>query len=169
MATQSELSAVRAVLMKEWPEGTSDEVVAKAAISALDAVRLKAIKPVAPPLRVGLAFTSQLTSKNQFVAWIGDGMAWIVAEDSNFGWLGPVDSPFWSWAGKVNSKQNIIDRVLTNEVGMVAGDKITLRQDGQYLVEAVFKRGVLMRSRQTGQIWAEENANIKKYYRDGWS
>lgn len=59
-------------------------------------------------------------------------------------------------------------RLSVNEMGMVAGDKVTLRQDGQFTIEAVFSRGVLMRSRQSGLVWAEENGNLKKYYTDGW-
>jgi hypothetical protein len=173
LASNSELKAVGFILEREWPDGTSTETVARAVVKALDEIRLAEIKPIAPPLRPGLVFQSQLSSKNLFVVWIGDEggdeMAWIVAEDSNYGWLGPVDSPFWDWSSVVKSRQNIIDRVLTNEIGMVAGDKVTLRQDGQYTVEASFKRGVLLRERRSGRLWAEENTNIKAWYRDGWS
>ena len=55
-----------------------------------------------------------------------------------------------------------------NDLGMVAGDKVTFRNDGQYTVEAVYCHGVLLRSRQSGLIWAEENGNLEKYYTDGW-
>lgn len=55
-----------------------------------------------------------------------------------------------------------------NDLGMATGDKVTFRNDGQYTVEAVYCHGVLLRSRQSGLIWAEENGNLEKYYKDGW-
>jgi len=55
-----------------------------------------------------------------------------------------------------------------NDLGMVAGDKVSFRNDGQYTVEAVYCHGVLLRSRQSGLIWADENSNLEKYYTDGW-
>jgi hypothetical protein len=59
-------------------------------------------------------------------------------------------------------------KIFVNKLGMTVGDRVTLRQDGQYAVEAVFSGGVLLRSRQSGMIYAEENGNLEKYYTDGW-
>lgn len=62
----------------------------------------------------------------------------------------------------------IVEKLTTNDLGMKPGDKVTLRQDGQYTVEAVARSSVLLRNRQTRWVWAEENSNLEKFYKDGW-
>lgn len=62
----------------------------------------------------------------------------------------------------------IVEKLTTNDLGMKPGDKVTMRQDGQYIVEAVAKESVLLRNRQSRWVWAEENSNLGKFYKDGW-
>lgn len=101
----SEVDAVIHVLDKEWPEGTTSDLVAKAAIKALDDMRSSSWRPLGPPLQVDSVFKHQLTSKTHYVRWIGvdDGreLAWIASEDSEYGSLVPTSSPFWRWTTPV--------------------------------------------------------------------
>ena len=60
------------------------------------------------------------------------------------------------------------ESLFINAVGMVPGDCIKFKDSREYSVEAVFTRGILLRERESGMIWAEENGNLSKYYTDGW-
>lgn len=61
------------------------------------------------------------------------------------------------------------ERIYVNEIGMVVGDRIKLRQYNRFEIIAVHAGGVLMKERDTGQLVPETNAHIQKYYQDGWS
>ena len=60
------------------------------------------------------------------------------------------------------------ESIFINEIGMVVGDKIMLRRANRFEVIATHKGGVLLRERDSGQIYPEKNSDIKKYYEDGW-
>jgi hypothetical protein len=173
LTSESELTAVRFILEKEWPDSTSSETVAKAAIKALDDLRSTTWRPIGPPVKVGEPFKSIITSKTHYVMWTGeyDGReyAWIVTADSDYGWFAPLPSPFWLWTVPSRVMQKTIDAAKVNELGMVVGDRIKLRQYNRFEVIAVFSGGVLMKDRDSGQICPESNGNIEKYYQDGWS
>src|SRR5207249_315581 len=89
MATKAELDAILFILNKEWEDGTSSETVARATVKALDDLRSTTWRPIGPPLKVGEAFKGIISSKTQFIAWIGEengrDLTWVVAEDSNYG------------------------------------------------------------------------------------
>jgi hypothetical protein len=208
LASQAELNAVGFILQKEWPDGTSDEDVAEAAIKALDKVRSTTWRPIGPPLHLRQAFKSIRTAETHYVVWIGeyDGKeyAWIVTEKSEYGWFSLSSSPFWLWTEPVPEKKGtnrtvktpvmdatgnqvldedgepvftsekkfyppVHERIFVNEIGMVVGDRIKLRQYNRFEILAVHANGVLMKDRDSGQICPETNANIQKYYQDGWS
>jgi len=216
------------VLRKGWPEGTSTEDVALDILKAHDKTLDTLFRPIGPPLRAGLAFKSILTTKTHYVAWVGlDGegreVAWVVTEDSDYGWVGSSHSLIWRWITVVSEKETRrrikcqtikknddgseetiagwekgkealkkfqasggtytmddegfiwkiyptgVSRILgKNDAGVITGERITFRQDDQYTIEAVFCGGALLRHRRTGQILAEENSSLKKFYRDGW-
>jgi hypothetical protein len=61
----------------------------------------------------------------------------------------------------------ITDTLFTNTLGLVPGDKLSVKNVGNYTVEEVFSRGVLLRF-QTGIIWGESNHDLQRYYKDGW-
>src|SRR5690349_12898520 len=56
MITDKEVQAVKHALNRDWPEETTADQVARAAIKALDSVRGTAARPLNTPLRVGQAF-----------------------------------------------------------------------------------------------------------------
>jgi hypothetical protein len=208
VSTASEVTALRFILDKEWPEGTSTETVAKACIKALDDLRSTTWRPVGPPLKLRQAFKSIMTAKTHYIVWIGeyDGReyAWIVTEDSEYGWFSLSASPFWLWSQPVPEKKGtnrtvktpvmdatgnqkldddgepvftsvkkfyppVHERIFVNEIGMVVGDRIKLRQYNRFEIIAVHAGGVLMKERDTGQLVPETNAHIQKYYQDGWN
>jgi hypothetical protein len=205
VAKSIEVEAVKAAINKEWPEGTTADVVASAVISALDGVRKTSMRGLGAPLAVGNAFKPYWSSKTHYVAWIGPAgplmanVAWVVTADSHYGTITYVEHPFWRFTSPVEEKARTVRRrtkgddgewvkgedgkdlyevheydtpgskvVGVNDLGMVAGDRVTFRNDGQYTVEAVYCHGVLLRSRQSGLIWSEENGNLEKFYTDGW-
>lgn len=169
----SEIDAIVSQLNREWGDDSTVEDVAKAVLKAVDATRSTMWRPIGPPLKVGASFKSIFSSKTHYIPWIGEDqsgveMCWVVTSDSDYGHLARVDGRSWQWTTPARVQQKTIDKVFTNELGMAPGDKVTLRQDGQYTVEAVFCRGALLRHRQTGMIWSETNSELKKNYKDGW-
>jgi hypothetical protein len=174
MAKGDEIDAICRILDKEWPEDTVNETVAAAILKAVDATRSTLWRPLGAPLKPGMAFKGIWSSTTWIVAWIGPAepqgreMAWLVHASADYGAIQPVESRAWQWTSPAAIRDATKEKILTNELGMVAGDKVTMRQDGQYLIEAVFSRGVLMRSRRTGMVWAETNGGLEKYYKDGW-
>jgi hypothetical protein len=171
LSTAAELEAVRFILEKEWPDGTSSDTVAKAAIKALDDLRSTTWRPIGPPLQIDSVFKHQLTSKTHYVRWIGEDaqreMAWIVTQDSDYGAFVPTSSPFWRWTIPARVQEKTKEKILVNEIGMTVGDKIHVRNVGNYTVVAIAPGGVLMRNRD-GNHWAESNHGIQRYYKDGW-
>lgn len=174
MATSEEVNAVCYVLNKEWPEDSITQDVAEACIKVIDAIRATTWRPVGPPLKLHQPFKSIITQKTHYPMWVGterEGgpeLAWIVTADSDYGWFAPSDSPFWRWTVAARVQEKTVEKVMTNDAGMEPGDRITLRQDGQYEVMAVFCKGVLLKHRATGNMWPETNGNLAKYYTDGW-
>lgn len=209
MALKAEWTAVQAVLDKDWPEGSTSEQVAKAAIKALDDVRLTASRPILPPFRQGMIIKHSVTRKISYVAWVGltdeeTEMVWIVDQDSDYGEFTFSSSMFWRWCSEVDPPKGVTrnvrkkvknefgsaildesgdevfeivptyyppvhESIFLNEIGMVVGDKIMLRRANRFEVIATHKGGVLLRERDSGQIYPEKNADIKKYYEDGWA
>jgi hypothetical protein len=201
----SELDAVRFILEKEWPDGTSSDTVARAAIKAIDDIRDTMWRPIGPPLQVDSVFKHHFTSSTLFVRWIGVDaggveLAWIVAEDSDYGHIARTDSLFWRWSTPVKESKGITrnikvidpetgeqlidedgnpvtekkfyppvaERIKVNAIGMVVGDKIHVRNVGNYTVVATAPGGVLLLHQKTGWHWAESNHGIQRYYKDGW-
>ena len=202
MATASkEAEAVRFILDKEWPDGTTSNDVATAAIKALDTLRGTMVRPVGPPLKEGMIFKSFLTSKVHYVIWIGEEspggsvFAWIVTEDSDYGWFSRVSSPFWRYItpqepgkGTVrNIKQFDADGepILDDKGKQVTerkeyppvhlkilsnedwkiGDRLYVHQGNHYEVVAVHSRGIRMREAETGMVFPESNHDLVKFYK----
>lgn len=194
MTTKAELEAVRFVLDKEWPDGTTSDSVARAAIKALDDLRKTAQRPLEGPLKPVLAFKPYWSSKTHYVRWIGEQrgkqLAWIVTADSDVGIITHVTSSIWQYStavapakattrtvktidedGVEHSEKKtyppITEKLFVNDLGVVPGDKLSIKNVGNFTVEEVFSRGVLLRF-QDGIIWGESNHDLQRYYKDGW-
>lgn len=165
----SELEAVRFVLDKDWPDGTTSNDVAKAVIKAIDDLRSTTWRPVGPPVKVGEPFKSIISAKTHYVLWIGDDgsgveYAWIVTGDSEYGSFSPSSSPFWKWTTETRVMQKTIDKVTTNP-SYAVGELVQIRQGGLYEILAVHQNGVLFRDMETQAVWPESNHSLDKYYK----
>lgn len=172
LATKAELDAVRFILDKEWPDGTTSDSVARAAIKALDDLRSTAWRPLTGLPALNDIFKPQWSSKTHFVRWIGDErgrqLAWMVTDDSDVGSITHVTSPLWRFtkpAGRISQEK--IDSIAVNTLGVLKGDRLSIKNVGNFTVEEVFSRGVLLRF-QDGILWGESNHDLQRYYKDGW-
>jgi hypothetical protein len=231
LTTRAELEAVRFILDKEWPDGTTSDSVARAAVKALDDLRKTSQRPLGGPPKPGMAFKPYWSSDTHYVRWIGDErgktLVWAVTKDSDNGILTHVNSPIWQYSTLVPPAETktrkykvidpdtgeqamdmtktrkykiidpdtgehvrdengelmydvrgelmydirtippITDTLFTNTLGLVPGDKLSVKNVGNYVVEEVFSGGALIRF-QDGTIWGESNHDLQRYYKDGW-
>lgn len=146
-------------------------------------------------------FKSFLTAKTHYVMWVGkespqgQTYAWIVNEDSDYGWFSLASSPFWRHTTPVEPKKGVTRNVkqfdadgepILDEAGKqvtvkveyapvhekvfkndswAVGDRMSVRQGNHYEVIAVHSRGILMREAETGMVFPESNSDLKKYYK----
>jgi hypothetical protein len=197
------LEAVRFILDKEWPDGTTSDSVARAAIKALDDLRKTSQRPLGGPPKPGMAFKPYWSSDTHYVRWIGDErgrtLVWAVTKDSDNGILAMVNSVIWQFSTLVPPAETksrrykvidpdtgehardengdlmynvkvtipVTDTLFINALGLVPGDKLSVKNVGNYVVEEVFSGGALIRF-QNGSIWGESNHDLQRYYKDGW-
>jgi len=122
-----------------------------------------------PPLtpHVGMAFKVPFLSSVQFVGWEGEEHGkeklWIVNATSDFGFLTTRGSDIWKLAVPSSAKAGAPG---TNADGWMPGQRLSLSQGRTHLnILQVSSKGVLMRSESSLSLWAESNANMKKYYK----
>lgn len=123
------------------------------------------------PPKVGMAFkTPAVTSKVYHVAWVGpryesndsDLVAWVIDSGSDYGTFVPYDSPFWKILTSSNAKAGGAGN---NKDDWKPGDVVSLLQRRRwYTVVEVGDKCVLLRDRKSGELQADSNANLKKYY-----
>ena len=121
-----------------------------------------------PPLvpHVGMAFRVPFLSAVHFVAWEGEEFGkeklWIVNATSDFGFLATRSSDLWRLASPSSAKSGSPG---TNADGWASGQRVSLSQRQTWLtILQVGNEAVLMRNEGTLALWAESNANMKKYY-----
>lgn len=122
-----------------------------------------------PPLipHVGMAFKVPFLSSVQFVAWSGEEYGkeklWIINATSDFGFLTTPSSDLWRLSSPSTAKSGSPG---TNADGWSKGNKVNLSQRRLHLeVLEVGMKTVLMRNETDLSLWAESNANMKKYYK----
>lgn len=121
-----------------------------------------------PPLipHVGMAFKVPFLSSVQFVAWKGEEFGkeklWIINATSDFGFLTTSSSDLWRLASTSSAKSGAPG---SNSDGWMPGVTVSLSQRRTHLdILQVGNKTVLMREKSTLALWAESNANMKKYY-----
>lgn len=123
MAKEAEIEAIKAMLDKEWPEGTTADAVASAVLRAIDKTRETSMRGLGAPLRVGMAFKPYWSSKTHYVAWIGTPgpsgaeSAWVVTADSDYGSITYVEHPFWRFTSPVEERGRTVRRRTRGEDG----------------------------------------------------
>lgn len=122
-----------------------------------------------PPLipHLGMAFKLPWLTSPHFVAWIGEEFEkeriWIVSATSDFGFMTTRTADFWSIATPSSAKSGGPG---TNLDGWEGGMKVSLSQRRTHLtILQVGSKAVLMRNDSDLNLWAESNANMKKYYK----
>lgn len=121
-----------------------------------------------PPLRphVGMAFKLPFLPSPQFVGWMGEEFGeeviWILNGTTDFGWIAKPSSTLWSLASPSSAKSGGPG---INADGWKAGQTVSLSQRRTcFDLVAVGMKTVLMRNTSDLALWAESNANMKKYY-----
>ena len=125
------------------------------------------------PLKLGMAFKAPLVPKVYHVGWIGDmwwgpkrgtiETAWIIDSGSDYGSLMPAEVPFWRIVTPSTAKSGGPGN---NKDGWEPGIKVSFSQrTASYEIVAVGDKCVLMHKLGSPtMIYAESNANLKKYY-----
>lgn len=121
-----------------------------------------------PPLvpHVGMAFKVPFLSSVHFVAWEGEEFGkeklWIINATSDFGFLTTKSSDLWKLASPSSAKSGAPG---INSDGWEPTGRVSLSQRQTWLnILQVGSKAVLMRNESDLSLWAESNANMKKYY-----
>lgn len=169
MAVPSKAAQVRAVEDFLADPANDDRTVGELAKIVVDGVYDLWGKTLdEPPLvpHVGMAFKVPFLSSVHFVAWEGEEFGkeklWIVNATSDFGFLTTRSSDLWRLATPSSAKSGSPG---SNSEGWEVGQVVSLGQRRLHLdILSVGNKTVLMRSRSDLSLWAESNANMKKYY-----
>lgn len=149
-------------------ERTLDQVAATIIDSIYDMWSVD-VTAASPPPKVGLAFkTPALTSKVYHVAWIGEefhngpDVCWVIEAGSDYGTFVPYESRFWKILTPSTAKAGSPG---SNKDGWKAGDRVSLLQRRRHFnILEVGDKTVLLRDVGNGNLQADSNANLKKYY-----
>lgn len=121
-----------------------------------------------PPMRphVGMAFKVPFLSTVNFVGWMGEEFGkervWIINATTDYGLMMSPSSNLWAVASASAAK---VGGPGSNADGWEIGQKLSLSQRRTHLsVLSVGLKTVLMRNQSDLSLWAESNANMKKYY-----
>ena len=121
-----------------------------------------------PPMHphVGMAFKVPFLSSVNFVGWMGEEFGeekvWIVNATSDYGIMVTPDSTIWALASASTAKAGAPGK---NNDNWTVGQKVSLSQRRTHLsVLSVGLKTVLMRNASDLSLWAESNANMRKYY-----
>lgn len=171
---KQQIEAVAKFLDSDRNEGRSLEEIATEIVDGY----LKAITPKTTPsvLRPGMLVKTLINNKAHRVAWIKDGVMWVVSETGHYGWLGPADHHFWHYVEEYRPKRRIDGKMVEMTDGMIeeawsnpdwkVGDRVFLHQtEYKYQVLAVGPACVLLGDMKTGALGADSNANLAKYYK----
>ena len=174
---KQQIDAVAKFLDAERNEGRSLEEIA---VEIVDGY-WDAITPRSPalPLREGMLLKTIIANKAYRVAWLQDDALWVVPEAGGNGWLGSLDSEFWSHCEEYRPKRRIqvdgkgkMAEMTDEEIAEAwdnpdwkVGDKASLVQRvATFEVIAVGPQCALMRDLKTGVLQVDSNRNLGQYY-----
>ena len=149
-------------------ERSVDEVATRIVDGLYDLWSVDVWEAAQPP-KVGMAFkTPAVTSKVYHVAWIGEEfpggppICWVIDAGSDYGTFVPYDSQFWRILTPSTAKAGGPGN---NKDGWKTGDKLSLLQRRRHdEVLEVGDKCVLLRDINSGNLQADKNANLEKYY-----
>lgn len=174
---KQQIEAVAKFLDSDRNEGRSLQEIAGEIVDEY----LGVITPPPPALvvRQGMLLKTVVTNKAYRVVWIGGEEAWIVSEMGGYGWLGSLDSEFWTHCEEYRPKRRVqVDgkgkmvEMTDEEIAEAwdnpdhkVGDKVSLRQRiATFEVVAVGPQCVLLRDLKTGVLQVDSNRNLEQYY-----
>lgn len=179
---KQQIDAVARFLDSERNEGRSLEEIAAEIVDGYHEALLEGIKKPATPLRRGMLFKLPIDGKVRRVSWLDDrrGKVWIVGETSQYGWLGPIDSPTWDYGEEYIPKRRIevdgkgkmvemtpeeIEEAWSNPDWNV-GDQVSQHQrEFIFEVVATGPACVLLENVKTGVLNVDSNRNLSLYYK----
>lgn len=176
-----QIAAVVKFLDADRNQERSLEEIASDIVTGYHEALTKDLKKPATPLRVGVLIKSPLDAKVRRVAWMDGDLAWIVLDNSSYGFLGSSKADLWDACEEYRPKRRMdvegatkliemtdeqIDAAWANSDGWQVGDRVSFGQR-QLILEiiATAPSCVLMR-KEDGQLMAESNAGLKRYQRE---
>lgn len=174
-SSKQQVAAIARFLDSDKTEGKSLEEVAKQIVDGYHEALTKDLKLPAPPMRAGMLIRTPLDAKTRRVAWLEEGVLWLVTDAAGVGWLGHEEDQLWWYCEEVRPKKRIDGRMVEMTDEMIAeawsnsdwkvGDKVSQHQR-QHLFEVVATgpQSVLLKG-VDGRLTADSNANMEKYYK----
>lgn len=184
---KQQVAAVMKFLDSDRNEGRSLQEIAEDIVNGYLEALTSDLKKPATPLRSGMLIKSPIDAKVRRIAWISGGQVWVVGETSSYGWLGLISSSLWEYCEEFRPSK----MVETEEIGpngkpkktrlemtdediaeawsnpdWQVGDQFSQHQrEFKYEIIATAPQCVLMRDLKTGQLQADSNACLEKYYK----
>lgn len=165
MSTKDEqIAAIVKFLEDPRNDERTVEDVAKNIVDSFYKLLLAPLKGAPEAIHQGQPWKCALTGKVKHIAWMGNGLAWVVSSGDRYGFLGDLDA--WShWATKTSAKA--IDFV--NADGWVAGDKATWKRRGwgrdSFSVLATSEKAALLQQEDRPRPFVEPNDHMEKLYK----
>lgn len=175
-----QIAAVAKFLDSDFTEGKSLEEVAKAIVNGYHEALISGLKKPATPLRQGMLFKTPTDGKARRVAWMGEGVAWIVGETDSYGWLGGEDSDLWGLCEEfrpkayteIEGKRKLVEMTdqqiaeAWSNADWKVGEVVSqCQRRNSFEIVATGPQCVLMRNVKTGVLTSDSNACLKKHYR----
>lgn len=175
-----QIEAVAAFLDSDFQEGKSLDDIAASIVDGYLSALTKGISKPAQPLRAGMLIRTPDTSKVSRLVWVEGDLGWFVTEDSNYGMLASISSPYWRYCEEYRPKKRIEADGKKKLVEMTdediaeqwdnpdwsVGDTVSMSQRMfSYTILAVAPRSVLLEDGKTGKVYADSTANLSRYYR----
>lgn len=132
----------------------------------------KAITPkqIPPPPHPGMAFTTPFDNHVHFIAWEDDIKVWVVHDKSHYGTWINKDAKLWDHIEEKPDGRRNKEGPRPGEPGnnpdWLVGDRVSLSQRlAKYEIIATGDKCVLMKDVRTGDLQADSNDNMERYYR----
>lgn len=128
-------------------------------------------KKTPPPPHHGMAFVTPFDNHVHFIAWQDEVKCWVVSDKSHYGqWVMLDNDAFWSKIEEKPDGRRNKEGPRPGEPGnnpdWRVGDRVSLSQRlAKYEIIATGDECVLMQDLRTGELQADSNSNMKRYYR----
>lgn len=127
-------------------------------------------KRIPAPPHLGMGFVTPFDNHVHFVAWDGGERVWLVHEKSHYGAWVHKDAGFWDYIEEKPDGRRNKEGPRPGEPGnnpdWVVGDRVSLSQrQAKFEIIATGDLCALMEDLETGELQADSNTNLDRYYR----